>query len=186
VVGALVEPSDQEECISVKTRIITIAGTALAVALPVAGAQAGSGRDRATGGGQTAVGLQGAGNTIAFTAQNSGSGDAATGQVQYIQRIDGQDKLHGTVSCLRVSGNTAKIAGTGRDGRAFQLYVVDNGQGASADNDMIMFQLADSATCDFDPGSDVPELARGNAQVYDAPATTTAKRKRKARRAHTR
>lgn len=162
-----------------RTRTITITGLMLAIAIPVAAAQAGSARDRATGGGQTAVSMQGAGNTIAFTAQDtSSSGDAATGQVQYIQRVDGQDKLHGTVSCLRVSGNTAKIAGTGADGRAFQLYVVDNGQGASADNDMIMFQLADQATCDFDPGNDVPELARGNAQVYDAPAATTTAKKR--------
>jgi hypothetical protein len=162
-----------------RTRTITITGLILAIAIPVAAAQAGSARDRATGGGQTAVSMQGAGNTIAFTAQDtSSSGDAATGQVQYIQRVDGQDKLHGTVSCLRVSGNTAKIAGTGADGRAFQLYVVDNGQGASADNDMIMFQVADQATCDFDPGNDVPELARGNAQVYDAPAATTTARKR--------
>ena len=166
-----------------KTRIITVAGVAMAVALPIAGAQAGSARDRATGGGQTAVGLQGAGNTIAFTAQNTGSGDAAMGQVQHIQRIDSQDKLHGVVSCLRVSGNTAKISGTGRDGRAFQLYVVDNGQGSAADNDMIMFQLADQPSCDFDPGNQVPELARGNAQVYDAPAATTTAKKKK-RRAH--
>lgn len=167
-----------------RTRITTITGLTLAIAIPLGVAQAGSPRDRATGGGQTAVGLQGAGNTIAFTAQNSGSGDAATGQVQYIQRVDGQDKLHGTVSCLRVSGNTAKIAGTGRDGRAFQLYVVDNGQGSAADNDMIMFQLADEASCDFDPGNDVPELARGNAQVYDAPAATAAAKKKAKRRAH--
>jgi hypothetical protein len=166
-----------------RRRNITITGLTLAIAIPVAAPQEGSPRDRATGGGQTAVGLQGAGNTIAFTAQNSGSGDAATGQVQYIQRVDGQDKLHGTVSCLRVSGNTAKIAGTGRDGRAFQLYVVDNGQGANADNDMIMFQLADQATCDFDPGNQVPELARGNAQVYDAPAATAVSVKKKKRRA---
>ena len=166
-----------------KTRIITVAGVAMAVALPIAGAQAGSARDRATGGGQTAVGLQGAGNTIAFTAQNTGSGDAAMGQVQYIQRIDSQDKLHGTVTCLRVSGNTAKISGTARDGGAFQLYVVDNGQGSAADNDMIMFQRADQPSCDFDPGSQVPELARGNAQVYDAPAAATTAKKKK-RRAH--
>ena len=166
-----------------RTRIITITGLTLAIAIPLAVAQAGSPRDRATGGGQTAVGLQGAGNTIAFTAQNSGSGDAATGQVQYIQRVDGQDKLHGTVSCLRVSGNTAKIAGTDRDGRAFQLYVVDNGQGSAADNDMIMFQLADQASCDFDPGNEVPELARGNAQVYDAPAATAAAKEKAKRRA---
>src|SRR5947207_12296637 len=153
-----------------RRRTITITGLTLAIAIPVAAAQAGSPRDRATGGGQTAVSMQGAGNTIAFTAQDTGSGDAATGQVQYIQRVDGQDKLHGTVSCLRVSGNTAKIAGVGRDGRAFQLYVVDNGQGANADNDMIMFQFADQPSCDFNPGNNAPELARGNAQVYDAPA----------------
>jgi hypothetical protein len=167
----------------VKRRTITVTGLALAVAIPVAGAQAGSPRDRATGGGQTAVSMQGAGNTIAFTAQNSGSGDAATGQVQYIQRVDGQDKLHGTVTCLRVSGNTAKISGTARDGGAFQLYVVDNGEGASAGNDMIMFQRADSASCDFNPGNEVPELARGNAQVYDAPAAQATAKKKKTRRA---
>lgn len=169
-----------------KTRIIIVAGVAAAVALPVAGAHAGSARDRATGGGQTAVSLQGAGNTIAFTAQNSGSGDTATGQVQYIQRIDGQDKLHGTVTCLRVSGNTAKISGTARDGGAFELYVVDNGQGSADGNDMIMLQRTDSPSCDFDSPSDAPELARGNAQVYDAPAatTTTAKKKSKRRARH--
>jgi len=157
---------------------VIITGLTLAVAIPIAAAHAGSPRDRATGGGQFAVSMQGAGNTIAFTAQNSSSsGDAATGQVQYIQRVDGQDKLHGTVSCLRVSGNTAKIAGTGRDGRNFQLYVVDNGQGAGADNDMIMFQYSDQASCDFNPGNDVPELARGNAQVYDAPAAKASAKK---------
>ena len=162
-----------------RRRTITITGLALAIAIPIAVAQAGSPRDRATGGGQFAVSLQGAGNTIAFTAQNtSSSGDAATGQVQYIQRVDGQDKLHGTVSCLQVSGNTAKISGTGRDGRAFRLYVVDNGQGANADNDMIMFQTADQPSCDFDPGNDVPELARGNAQVYDAPTAAASAKKR--------
>ena len=166
-----------------RTRNITITGLTLAIAIPVAGAQAGSPRDRATGGGQTAVGLQGAGNTIAFTAQNTGSGDTATGQVQYIQRVDGQDKLHGTVTCLRVSGNTAKISGTAADGGAFQLYVVDNGQGAAADNDMIMLQRTDQPSCDFDPGNQVPELARGNAQIYDAPAATTASAKKKRRRA---
>jgi hypothetical protein len=164
-----------------RRRIITITGLTLAIAIPV-GAQAGSPRDRATGGGQTAVGLQGAGNTIAFTAQNRGEGDAATGQVQYIQRVDGQDKLHGTVTCLRVTGNTAKISGTARDGGAFQLYVADNGQGANADNDMILFQRTDQPSCDFDPGNDVPELARGNAQVYDAPAATATAKKRKAKR----
>jgi hypothetical protein len=167
-----------------RRRIITITGLTLAIAIPV-GAQAGSPRDRATGGGQITMGLQGAGNTIAFTAQNSGSSDAATGQVQYIQRIDSQDKLHGTVTCLRVSGNTAKISGTARGGGAFQLYVVDNGQGSADGNDMIMFQRADSPSCDFNPGNEVPELARGNAQVYDAPAaTTTAAKKKKHRARH--
>jgi hypothetical protein len=159
-----------------KPRVFVLCALFGAFAIPVI-AQAGSPRDRASGGGQILISARGAGNTIAFTAQNrsGGAADAATGQLQYIDRA-GNDKLHGTVSCLRVTGNEAKLAGTGRDGRTFQLYVLDNGQG-QAPNDMIMFQLSDSATCDFDTPDDAPELARGNAQVYDAPSNAQRRRR---------
>jgi hypothetical protein len=145
----------------------------LALALPIA-ASAGSGTDRATGGGQVLIGSRGAGDTIAFTAQ--GTPDAASGQVQYADRTGGtghgQNVLHGTVSCLRVQGNMAKMAGTWAQGGTFQLLVVDNGEGAMAtDSDMITLQDGQDPTCDQENNDNDGQtaLARGNAQVYDAP-----------------
>lgn len=144
-------------------------------------AQAGSPRDRATGGGQTLVGTGGAGNTIAFTAQNrdGGSESFATGQVQYIDRSvgTGQDQVrsHGVVSCLIVTGNTAVIGGTWTKGDRtgnFEIQVVDNGEGVAASNDVITIDdVAKNADCSRDDNdNETPdaELARGNAQVYDA------------------
>ena len=138
--------------------------------------------DKATGGGQILVSSDGgAGDTIAFTAQNLGTGDdAAKGQLQYIDRTGGtgvgQTRFHGTVTCLQVSGNTAKLGGivkndsTG-DTSGFTVVVEDNGQGAAADNDMIAFQRTSDPTCDRQDGDDDgnTDLARGNVQVYDAP-----------------
>ena len=146
----------------------------LAVAVPVTAAVAGSATDRATGGGQILVSSdgKGAGDTIAFTAR--GTSDAATGQVQYVDREggtgQGQTVLHGTVSCLAVSGNTAKLAGTFEDGTPFTMVVVDNGEGALASNDTIALQKTDDPSCDREDGDDdsQTDLARGNTQVYDA------------------
>lgn len=150
-----------------------LAAAAVALA-PVA--QAGSGVDRATGGGQILVGTRGAGDTIAFTAQ--GTAEAAKGQVQFIDRTGGTGKgnvrFHGVVDCILVTGNTAEIAGHERDTREpFTLRVVDNGEGANAENDLIFFDdTADDKPCvqDNNDRDDVNvALARGNAQVYDAP-----------------
>ena len=105
-------------------------------AVPVA--DAGSPRDRATGGGQLIIDPQnppqtGALDTLAFTAQSreGDSADAATGQVQVIRR-SGSDAtdFHGVVDCLVVVGNKAYISGQARDDNApFELYVVDGGAG---------------------------------------------------------
>ena len=148
------------------------------------GAQAGSPRDRATGGGQTLIGDSGPGSTIAFTAQNRltpGDDFAATGQVQHIDRGSGtgslQEKYHGEVMCLHVEGDTASIGGRLTKGGTpeaafFQMVVQDNGepnQGA----DLISFQpVGEEPTCEDTPEVSNKELmlARGNAQVYDAPA----------------
>ena len=146
----------------------------LAAAIPVTTAIAGSPTDRATGGGQILVSSdgRGAGDTIAFTAR--GTTDAATGEIQYVDRSGGtgvgQSVLHGSVSCLNVDGNTAKLAGVFEDGSAFTMVVVDNGEGALADDDTIALQKVDDPTCDRQNGDDDSEtaLARGNAQVYDA------------------
>lgn len=137
---------------------------------------AGSPTDRATGGGQVLVGTPGAGDTVAFTAQ--GSQDDARGQVQYVDRTDGtgqgQTVYHGEVDCLYVEGNVAIIGGewAARDGGGrFELYVVDNGEGAAAEDDVVWIgEPTGTAYCDPDEydGSEDQALARGNAQVHDA------------------
>jgi len=145
----------------------------LAAAVPVTTAIAGSGTDRATGGGQILVSSSGgAGDTIAFTAQ--GTSSAATGQVQYVDRSggtgQGQAVLHGTVTCLNVQGNMAKIAGVWAQGGTFQLLVADNGEGAASNSDLVTLQNNEPNDCsqDMDDSNQSTELARGNAQVYDA------------------
>lgn len=139
---------------------------------------AGSPTDRATGGGQVLVGTRGAGDTVAFTAQ--GSQTDARGQVQYVDRDggtgQGQSVYHGEVDCLYVEGNVAIIGGdyAERDGGArFELYVVDNGEGAAADSDVVWIgEPPSDSYCDPEnyEGDDAPDqaLARGNAQVHDA------------------
>ena len=158
-------------------RATRVAGAAVALmvvpAMFAGAAGKGSKTDRATGGGQILVGSRGAGDTIAFTAQ--GTEAAGKGQVQVIDRTggtgQGQVKFHGTVICLNVAGNSAKLAGFTRDGGTFTLFVVDNGEGANSDRDLITLDRQSDPTCEFndDDEDNAVELARGNAQVYDAP-----------------
>jgi hypothetical protein len=151
---------------------------AAALSLLAAPALAGATYDRATGGGQTLVGTGGAGNTIAFSAQNTA--DGAKGEVQYIDRSGGtgqaQVQSHGVVDCLSVTGNTAVIGGHWTSGErtgVFEIKVVDNGQGAAASNDVITIDSAaknnDCTRDSNDNNTPSADLARGNAQVYDAP-----------------
>ena len=154
----------------VKKKTITLVGVGVAgAALALSGASAFAGQeDAATGGGQILVGTEGgAGDTIAFTAQ--GTTEAAKGQVQYVDRDggtgQGQTVMHGTVECIDVQGNEARIAGTWRDGGSFGLYVQDNGEGDGSDMIALTPDLTD---CAEDREDDDPTgLARGNAQVRD-------------------
>lgn len=149
-------------------KLAVIGLTAVGAILGATAASAAQG-DAATGGGQTMVGTKGAGDTIAFTAK--GTIDAGEGQVQYVDREGGTGKgqtvYHGTVHCLAVMGNVAKIAGTWNDGGAFGIYVEDNGEGR--DNNDIVTVLPGESTCDFDDPEDEDKtaLARGNVQVRD-------------------
>lgn len=146
-----------------------LVGALAAAAMAVAGVAGAAGEDAATGGGQILVGTKGAGDTIAFTAK--GTPDAADGQVQYVDRTDGtgngQTTHHGTVNCIQVAGNVAKLAGTWRDGGTFGIYVEDNGEGRDA-TDVVTLVNTD-AGCDFEEPEDEDKvaLARGNAQVRD-------------------
>ena len=96
-----------------KKKTITLVGVGVAgAALALSGTSALAGQqDAARGGGQILVGSEGgAGSTIAFTAE--GTADAARGQVQYVDR-SGEEQVvqHGTVGCIDVQGNIARIAG---------------------------------------------------------------------------
>jgi hypothetical protein len=150
-----------------RRKTITLAGVGVAgVALALSGVSASAGQgDAATGGGQILVGSDGgAGSTIAFTAQ--GTAEAGRGQVQYVDR-SGEEQVvqHGTVTCIDVQGNVARIAGEWRDGGTFGLYVQDNGEGDGSDMIAVTPNLTD---CAEDRDDDDPTgLARGNAQVRD-------------------
>lgn len=145
------------------------------LALPLA-AQAGSGTDRATGGGQVLIGTGNAGNTIAFNAHG---GADPKGQLQRIDRSAGkgqdQVRFHGVVDCYRqISANSAEFGGYNRDNETdrWTAVVTDNGEGANAAGmDMIMFEDAATDACQEDDNDDdnAVALARGNVQVYDAP-----------------
>ena len=149
---------------------------ALAAILATGPAQAGSQTDRATGGGQWLF-TTGAGSSIGFTAQ--GTATAAKGQVQIHERTggtgQGQTTFHGVVDCIDAVDNAAEIIGHNRDNPAdlFSLYVMDNGEGSAASNDLILFDDTPADTsCGLDPNDDDGSFAlgRGNAQVYDVDA----------------
>lgn len=152
-----------------KKKMFTIVGVGVAgAALAFSGSTAMAGQqDAATGGGQILVGDRGAGDTIAFTAQ--GTSDGAKGQVQYVDREggtgQGQTVQHGTVTCIDVQGNVARIAGEWRDGGTFGLYVEDNGEGDGTDMIALTPDLTDCS--DEREDEDPTGLARGNAQVRD-------------------
>ncbi len=153
-----------------KKKTITLVGVGVAgAALALSGSSASAGQgDAATGGGQIYVASEGgAGSTIAFTAQ--AVGDGARGQVQYVNReADEQVVQHGTVLCLTVMENMARIGGTWRDGGTFEIYVEDNGEGSQAAGDMIGITEDMANDCaEDDDERDPTGLARGNAQVRD-------------------
>lgn len=153
-------------------RVVAAAAATLAVsAMCAVPALAGAPNGRVTGGGQNPLGMTGPGSTIAFEA-HQGSGTTATGNVQFIDRSSGpqdQVKYHGTIECLFFdSSNSAQMYGHDRDGNPFELFVMDNGQGATGGNDIASFNNDPSGDCSdpdmSDEGSD--QLFRGNAQVY--------------------
>src|SRR3954462_1142458 len=156
-------------------RLVAAATATLAGAAMCAGpAQAGAPNGRVTGGGQNPLESMGPGNTIAFEAHQV-SGSTATGNVQFIDRMAGtgqnQVKYHGSIECLFFdSSNSAQMYGHDRNGNPFELFVMDNGEGASGGNDIASFNNDPRGSCSkpdrSDEGSD--QLFRGNAQVYQA------------------
>jgi len=182
----------QEELVKLKI-LLAIAGLAL-FAISSGSATAGNG-DKVTGGGQILVG-ENAGTTIAFTAQ--GTTSEAKGQLTVIDRGTfnesagkgrAQDKFKGIVDCVETgqvdpedpnSAGFGVVSGYERTDSTnrFLLRVIDNGQGAAADSDMIDFEegvTGDADTCkpdgegaEVDDSTDLEfDLGRGNAKVRD-------------------
>lgn len=144
------------------------------LALGIAGMSAGSAAPaqyKVTGGGQIIVDTEadpakGPGETIAFNAHSTGADDAARGQLQYNSHTG--VKFHGQVECLVVDGNRATLAGTVTRGDnngadTFQVDVLDNGQGAS-DDDLILLTSPDDVDCG--PENPTEQLGRGNVTIH--------------------
>ena len=156
-------------------RTLAAAALLLVAVSGFAAARRGS-EDRAQGGGQILFDTQttGAGNTIAFVIQ--GSGSDVRGQFQYVDRSGGvgqnQDSWHGSPVCLEVSGNMAKaVISRNDDGSLYELILVDNGQGEGSDDDVVTLTTDEEPTCgsDDDDDDNNTSLGRGNIQIYDAP-----------------
>ena len=143
---------------------------------------------KVTGGGQiTSDGLQGAGDTIAFTAQSADeSGDLAKGQLQYNKRSGTPEKFHGVVTCVVVQQAQddmpamARIEGymrgeTDTAENHFVVDVVDDGQGQDA-MDMVSLRhgyVPDGNDADSDSTCDLDDdfqrnggLGRGNVKIH--------------------
>src|SRR4051812_3627420 len=167
----------------------------VAAIVPVGVAVAESTGLKVTGGGQvlTATG-NGAGNTIAFNAQQTAPADENTGeapakgQLQVINREAGtgqsQEKFHGDVTCIREFtpqsgpnqgqrfvrfGGFQQVRGQNTD-VPFTVDVQDNGE-PNMGQDMIFFRQRQSGEdpCDTsDQNTDLSNssLARGNVQEH--------------------
>ena len=155
-------------------------------ALVLPGAAVAAVGDKATGGGQVLFSDDDVKrSTIAFTAQQTA--DGVKGQVQFIDRSAGagkaQEKYHGRVTCIEVENNAADITGIATskgDTTDFYLRVVDNGEGAAAQNDLIEFDSTNVGQCaNDDDDDDRPEiaLAKGNAQVRDGDSSNPSSKK---------
>lgn len=145
--------------------LLLIFGTSSAM---VAGGPSASGHGNLTIGGEL--------RTFSFTAVTHRDG-TVTGQGQLNNRQQGV-KLHLTIDCLLVSGNTASVSGTVTSvsgptavqvGDRFIFRVVDNGEGSKAPPDTIslVFSFPPSVMIDCKVPFVVPLLPidGGNIQV---------------------
>lgn len=170
-----VEVSLKRIAVSSAVLALTIGGVGLAQAGPPSGY-------KVTGGGQIiAEGASGPGDTLAFQAQNiqgatgAAGSDTARGQLQYNGRLgDAPQKFHGTITCLQVDGNTARLAGVKRTESGatgfFRLVVndVDN-NGPQSGTELLLFNpdATDDDCAAADSDDPQSQLGRGNIQIHE-------------------
>lgn len=166
-----------------RLRIALVFGLVAALALGAVGLTQAVSAFKITGGGQTEVGTTGAGDTIAFTARDTDAdaGIAGQGQVQYIDREAGKvvGIYHGAVTCVSAVATPSDSEGAGflagpwtksPDGTGtFEIYVQDNGE-PNQGNDIVFLDRNSPPNCEDEEDDDgETALARGNAQVHNAP-----------------
>lgn len=159
-----------------RMRIALLFGLVAALAVGLVTMGRASSAFKVTGGGQTTVSTTGAGDTIAFTAQNTGDGTDARGQIQYIDREEGRvvGIFHGTVTCLRAvdagEQGAAQFAGvwTSQGEGPFEVYVEDNGEPNHGADQVFLTREEPGDCAEDDPEDDDGEtaLGRGNVQVH--------------------
>ena len=171
-----------------RIRNLLIAVAVLAIAVPGMASAAGQSAFKVTGGGQTVPSedYRGPGDTFGFNARATGTGIAAVGQFNHIDREetapgDGArgegEHIKGQVTCLESTGeNSAQFGGRLNDGdddasndRFFVVDVVDNGQGGT---DVIYYReyTEDDNPCQNDDEIPTnPILSRGNLQIHNNP-----------------
>src|SRR5215210_9386454 len=144
--------------------MFAIAGLA-ALAITSGTATAGNG-DKITGGGQVLLGTEGDGvtrtSTLAYSAQGTSEEGGGKGQVQLIDRSQGDKvRFHGVVDCVETGpimegGPMYGIAsGHVRGGtERFVLRVIDNGQPNAEQNDMIEFEHGEQVDDSCGDGTD--------------------------------
>jgi hypothetical protein len=171
------------------TAILALALAAVAMAAPAP--------YKVTGGGQTFANgdigqdgkptVQGPGNTISFQASIAQQGESpASGSVNIIDRSGGGGHFKGTVECAYLASNDtgggyAELRGHGRKGNSttdqtFLVRIMDNGQGAAADNDMVEFDTNNpplDCSNDTSGNSFSMTLGRGNATIHKVNPSTT-------------
>lgn len=167
-----------EAALRVRTTTALLGAAALGSAFLVSGGATAAQVDSVTGGGQVLVSQDGngAGSTIAFTATDTGDGEAPdSGQVQYVNRQAGNGKdqtvSHGTVTCVMVDDDqTARIGGTWTSGdlagQTFGIYVRDLGNGAGSDFVAVTPFVAGECAEERDDDGQFA-LARGDAQIHN-------------------
>lgn len=133
-------------------------------------------QQKVTGGGQVIASTSemGPGDTVGFTAISTDEeSDDARGEFQAVETsAAGEEMLifDGVVTCLEVDGDTARFGGheRGDEDNTFTVDVTDNGQGADADDDVVVFQEDTDAPCgDGDQVFSETTLARGNATIHN-------------------
>lgn len=157
-----------------------------------------------TGGGQIIADASegGPGDTVGFTAQRTqDGGEAARGQFQFVPRGQSdnpsapEEKFHGVVTCLISADEAqqneqeeddsneeealmegARFGGFLRDDPQtfFTVDVTDNGQGSSAEDDLILVRLteapcADNPEDEDEQAEELVRLGRGNVKIHNNP-----------------